>query len=260
MTRGIRVTVVSTRGSVPREAGAQMLVTAEGIEGTIGGGALEWEAMAEARAMLAGGRTRAERQVALGPALGQCCGGAVTLAFEAAEGLERRGGVPVWIWGAGHVGRALAQVLAPLPQVAVTWIDEAAGRFPEPIPDGVTRLVAADMPRAMGHAPGEARHLILTYSHDIDLALCDAALRRGFAACGLIGSGTKWARFRTRLGAMGHADAEISRIDCPIGDPSLGKHPQAIAVGVAARLLKEQSHKESARPVARGTMTGNGGT
>ena len=182
------------------------------------------------------------------------------VASETTEGLDRPEGAPVWIWGAGHVGRALAQVLEPLPGVSVTWIDDAAERFPDAIPDGVTRLVAADMPRAMTHAARDAHHLILTYSHDIDLALCDAALRCGFATCGLIGSATKWARFRSRLGAMGHADAEISRIDCPIGDPSLGKHPQAIAVGVAAWLLKGQTHKESAQPVARGTMTGNGGT
>jgi xanthine dehydrogenase accessory factor len=258
--KGIRVTVASTRGSAPREAGAGMFVTEDGIEGTIGGGALEWAAMAQARAMLSEGRTRAERQVSLGPGLGQCCGGAVTLAFEAAEGLEQVPGAPVWLWGAGHVGRAIAQVLAPLPGVSVTWIDDAPDRFPDAVPQGATRLVAADMPRAMAHAPVRAHHLILTYSHDIDLALCDAALRRGFASCGLIGSATKWARFRSRLGAMGHRDAEISRIDCPIGDPGLGKHPQAIAVGVAARLLKEQLPKESAdRPPGAGRMEGNGG-
>jgi xanthine dehydrogenase accessory factor len=89
----------------------------------------------------------------------------------------------------------------------------------------------------MAHAPEAARHVILTYSHDIDLALCDAALRRGFAGCGVIGSDTKWARFRRRLAALGHAEEAIARIDCPIGDRTLGKHPQAIAVGVAAGLL-----------------------
>jgi len=243
---GIRVTVVSTRGSAPREAGAQMLVTANGITGTIGGGALEWEAMAQARAMLAEAADPLERTVSLGPGLGQCCGGAVTLRFEPAEALERAQGAPVWIWGAGHVGRALVHTLSPLPEVGLTWVDTAPGRFPDDMPDRVTRLVAADPPRLMPHAPTGAHHLILTYSHDIDLALCDAALRRGFASCGLIGSGTKWARFRSRLAGMGHGDAEISRIDCPIGDPSLGKHPQAIAVGVAARLLRELLHKESA--------------
>jgi xanthine dehydrogenase accessory factor len=243
---GIRVMVLATRGSAPREAGAQMLVTADGITGTIGGGALEWEAMALARAMLAEAADPVERTVALGPSLGQCCGGAVTLRFERAEALERPEGAPVWIWGAGHVGRALVHTLSPLPEVSLTWVDTAPGRFPEDVPQAVTRLVGADPPRLMPHAPTNAHHLILTYSHDIDLALCDAALRRGFASCGLIGSTTKWARFRSRLARMGHKDAEISRIDCPIGDPDLGKHPQAIAVGVAGRLLREQLHKESA--------------
>ncbi len=244
--RGIRVTVLSTRGSAPREAGAQMLVTADGIDGTIGGGALEWEAMAQARRMLEAGEAEAERAMSLGPGLGQCCGGAVTLRFEATDGLEERTGAPLWIWGAGHVGRALVQVTAPMPVVSLTWVDTAAERFPGTIPARVTRLVAADPPRMMPHAPEDAHHLIVTYSHDIDLALCDAALRRGFAGCGLIGSATKWARFRSRLAKMGHGDAEISRIDCPIGDPALGKHPQAIAVGVAARLLREHLHKYAA--------------
>ncbi|AHM02818.1 XdhC protein (assists in molybdopterin insertion into xanthine dehydrogenase) [Roseibacterium elongatum DSM 19469] len=243
---GIRVTVTGTRGSAPREVGAAMLVFADRTLGTIGGGALEWQAMDIARRMIADGEARAERTIALGPALGQCCGGVVTLRFETAEGIDPPPGVPLWVWGAGHVGRAIVATLAPLPHVAITWIDTATDRFPAEIPHDVTRLIAAEPPRAMAHAPVQAHHLILTYSHEIDLALCHAALTHGFARCGLIGSGTKWARFRTRLGALGHADAEISRIDCPIGDPSLGKHPQAIAVGVAARLLKGQMHKDSA--------------
>ncbi|MEM7644486.1 MAG: XdhC family protein, partial [Pseudomonadota bacterium] len=114
--------------------------------------------------------------------------------------------------------------------------DDAATRFP-PVPDGVEKLVAADMPRALAHAPTDTHHIILTYSHDIDLALCHAALQRGFATCGVIGSATKWVRFRSRLRALGHPDAAIASIRCPIGDPALGKHPQAIAVGVAAALL-----------------------
>jgi xanthine dehydrogenase accessory factor len=88
------------------------------------------------------------------------------------------------------------------------------------------------------HAPTDAEHLILTYSHALDLDLCHRLLRRGFLSCGLIGSATKWARFRSRLTALGHDAAAVGRIRCPIGDPALGKHPQAIAVGVAAELLK----------------------
>jgi len=242
----IRVTVAATQGSAPRDAGAAMLVRADGIEGTIGGGALEWEAMRQARQMLADGAGFAERRVPLGPGLGQCCGGAVTLVFEAVDTLERPEGAPLWIWGAGHVGRALVDVIAPLPEFTVTWVDTAPGRFPTDIPDGVTPLPAAKPEAALPHAPKDAHHLILTYSHDIDLALCHAALSHGFANCGLIGSATKWARFRNRLSALGHTDAQISRITCPIGDPSLGKHPQAIAIGVAGRLISGQMHKDSA--------------
>jgi xanthine dehydrogenase accessory factor len=253
---GIRVTVASVQGSAPREEGAAMLVRGDGIEGTIGGGALEWEATRIARQMLADGAEYAERKMPLGPALGQCCGGAVALRFEAVEALERVRGADLWVWGAGHVGRAIVATVAPLPHVAITWADTGPARFPEDVPEGVETVAAADLPRLMAHAPVHAHHLILTYSHEIDLALCHAALARGFASCGLIGSATKWARFRTRLGALGHSDAEISRIACPIGDPSLGKHPQAIAVGVAGRLLKEHLHKESApRPVHRGKAT-----
>ena len=260
-----RVVVAEARGSVPRGAGTEMLVWADGSAGTIGGGALEWRALAVARDVLASGGTRVER-MPLGPALGQCCGGAVTLVVERLDAvpdlpwrrrvegsrpappgtaafrdgwLREDAAVPsraVWIWGAGHVGAALTRVLAPLPDLALTWVDVAEARFP-PVPPGVTRLVAADPPRAMARAPARAEHLILTHSHEIDLALCHAALARGFAACGLIGSATKWARFRSRLAALGHAPEAVARIACPIGDTGLGKHPQAIAVGVAARLM-----------------------
>jgi xanthine dehydrogenase accessory factor len=253
---GIRVTVAAVQGSAPREEGAAMLVRADGITGTIGGGALEWEAMRIARQMLADGKARAEHRFPLGPALGQCCGGAVTLLFEAVETLAPPRGADLWVWGAGHVGRAIVATMAPLPHAALTWADTGAARFPDAVPEGVETIAAADLPRLMAHAPVHAHHLILTYSHEIDLALCHAALTRGFASCGLIGSATKWARFRSRLAALGHGDAEISRIDCPIGDPALGKHPQAIAVGVAARLLKEHLHKESAvKPIHRGKVT-----
>ena len=270
-----RVVVAGTRGSVPREAGAEMLVRADGQDGTIGGGALEFEAARVARAMLAapGGASPRLTRHPLGPALGQCCGGAVGLVTELvaevpagpwralrvegrapeppAGGPTRiadgwlmeavvEAGEPLWVWGAGHVGRALVATMAPLGRFDLAWIDVAEDRFP---PGAPGRVVAADPPALAARAPILARHLIVTHSHAIDLALCHALLRRGFASCGLIGSATKWARFRARLRALGHPDAAIEAIDCPIGEPALGKHPQAIAVGVAAEML---------RPVAAG--------
>lgn len=224
-------------------------------------------------------------RIALGPSLGQCCGGAVVLwteVFEALPGVESGvvargpGAMPltlkrvlaaargqgvrpvpglvqgwlvepvaeatrqVWVWGAGHVGRALVAVLAPLPGVAVTWVDVGVERFPDVVPDGVTVVPARDPAVLADHAPVEAEHLVLTYSHALDLELCHRLLVRGFRSCGLIGSATKWARFRSRLGALGHSGEAISRIRCPIGDPSLGKHPQVIAIGVAAEILRAE--------------------
>ncbi len=285
-----RVVVAEVAGSAPREVGAAMLVWDGGQSGTIGGGALEFQA-AEA-ALHRQGATRHP----LGPELGQCCGGAVTLwtdLFDAGrhdaladppvfargpgemplavhrllDHARARGELPtpqlvqgwmvepvslrsrhIWIWGAGHVGRALVNVLAPMPQIAITWIDTSAERFPDTIPDTVTPLWAADPERLAIYAPAQAEHLILTYSHALDLALCHALLLQGFSGAGLIGSDTKWARFRKRLRAMGHDAARIDSICCPIGQKHLGKHPQAIAVGVASKLLNTQTGTECSWP------------
>lgn len=155
----------------------------------------------------------------------------------------------LWIWGAGHVGRALANVLSPLPDIALTWVDTAPDRFPTEVPDGVRILPAPRPEAAVPLAARDASHLVLTYSHAIDLALCHALLTHGFGFAGLIGSDTKWARFRSRLTALGHKPVEISRISCPIGQKSLGKHPQAIALGVATQIMAlEISHQKEKTP------------
>lgn len=144
----------------------------------------------------------------------------------------------LWIWGAGHVGRALVHTLAPLPNFQITWIDVAPNRFPDDIPHNTTALPALNPSNAVALAPPTAEHLILTYSHALDLDLCHRLLHHGFGSAGLIGSQTKWAHFQSRLKALGHAPQTIAKITCPIGDPSLGKHPNAIAIGVAAQLLR----------------------
>ncbi len=240
MSTPIRITITKTAGSAPREAGTQMLVWADRTEGTIGGGALEWEAMAEARRMLGEGRDHHTQTFPLGPGLGQCCGGSVTLTWDRADRINQKPKRPLWIYGAGHVGRAIVDVMAPLPDFDITWIDTSADRFAE---TEVTTLIAADPAKVVQHAPAQADHLILTYSHDIDLALCHAILSRDFNSAGLIGSATKWTRFKKRLAALGHSPDQIARIACPIGDPSLGKHPAAIALGVATAMISPQNRQ-----------------
>jgi xanthine dehydrogenase accessory factor len=284
-----RVVIADVEGSSPREVGASMLVWRDGQSGTIGGGTLEFDAAQAAR------KGPFFRRIPLGPALGQCCGGAVTLVaerfdasnvdtlahdhvlrrvhgnseqplgFARALAAYRNAGTPIapnysngwfiepitkpsrsiWIWGAGHVGRALVDVLAPLPELGLTWIDTAANRFPANCPENVDQLIAQNPAELVRHAPGDSEHLILTYSHALDLELCHRLLSHGFARAGLIGSKTKWARFRSRLRNLGHSDDQITRIQCPIGQKDLGKHPQAIAVGVAAEILNARQTKEN---------------
>ncbi|WP_375280098.1 xanthine dehydrogenase accessory protein XdhC [Pseudooctadecabacter sp.] len=237
MTDVVTITVASTRGSAPRDAGTFMEVSTTQVHGTIGGGALEYEAIRLARQMIRGGSAAMERVFPLGPDLGQCCGGSVTLTFAKGAGQAEATAPPLWIWGAGHVGRAIGHVMAPFADREITIVDTTSDRMPQDLPGSIAPLVAAAPVRVVPRAPDSADHIIVTYSHDLDLALCDALLRRGFGSCGLIGSATKWGRFRRRLASMGHEDAQIARIACPIGNPALGKHPQAIAVGVAAALI-----------------------
>ena len=137
---------------------------------------------------------------------------------------------PVVIYGAGHVGTALAEILDTLPDFSITLADD------RPSPTKV-RWNSDQIPIAISGAPDHAVHFVMTHAHDLDLEICHRLLSRRNGGIGLIGSATKWARFRKRLQALGHTDDRISRITCPIGNPILGKHPQAIALGVATDLL-----------------------
>jgi xanthine dehydrogenase accessory factor len=150
----------------------------------------------------------------------------------------RRRSRPVWLFGAGHVGRALAKVLAELP-FEVLWLDSRFDGFPAQIPAGVGHVVAPRLAEAVENAPAGTLFLVLTHSHQLDLDICDRVLRRGdFAFLGLIGSATKKARFLSALKGRGHAPAMLERLVCPIGLAQIpGKQPMAIAVATAAQLL-----------------------
>jgi xanthine dehydrogenase accessory factor len=244
------VSVAAVKGSAPREAGTHMIVTAKSSHGTIGGGSLEWEATLRARAVLDSGEASAAMKLPLGPELGQCCGGFVSLRLrradqalcvelEAVEARERETLPLVLLFGAGHVGKALARALAPLP-LRVRWIDGRADAFPDPVIPGPEVVVSAGLLDEVDAAPPGAAYLVLTHSHALDSMICAAALQRGdFAYLGLIGSRTKRAQFERGFRDLGIPQAQIDRLVCPIGGGRIrDKRPAVIAALAAAELLE----------------------
>jgi xanthine dehydrogenase accessory factor len=276
------ISVAKVEGSVPREAGARIIVTPLGFHGTIGGGTLEWHAIAKAQALL-GKPTQHRLSVhSLGPDLGQCCGGRVQLVTEVfarsdllqaktfaareAEGsftvagrvlgpdfVEQFGDSnrKLYLFGAGHVGRALVLALAPLP-FDVIWIDSREGAFPSVVPSNVMTIHSENPAAEIAEAPADSFALVMTHSHPLDLEIIDAVLRNPrFAYAGLIGSVTKRARFSKRLREGDVPDENISAMVCPIGISSIkSKHPAAIAAATAAQLLeRDELLRTAANPL-----------
>jgi xanthine dehydrogenase accessory factor len=315
--RAAMVTVVGALGSTPREAGARLIVQPDGgFTGTIGGGTLEWRAIALAQAALADPRSPPFelRSFALGPELGQCCGGRVELAVEifdkarlpeveilaareaegafSTEGRSEDGrlvrhvtegrtlptghaewadGVlhegfgellrPLFLFGAGHVGRALALALAPLP-FAVTWVDPRPDAFPAHVPANVMPRRFENAVDAIAEAPEGAFILVMTHSHGLDLAIVHAAfVADRFPYVGLIGSATKRARFEKRLAEAGIPRDRIAKLVCPIGIPGIkSKAPAAIAAATAAELLiRDEALRAAAGAIPQTAVTGGRG-
>jgi xanthine dehydrogenase accessory factor len=309
------VTLARVEGSSPREAGARMVVRPSGgFHGTVGGGALEWAALEAAQAALKAGRGPAERRsLALGPELGQCCGGRVEwrvetfdardlgdlscLAIAEGEGSgtiraslglngrveralapgegasrrpNRRAGEDEWsehlgtsapavfLFGAGHVGRALVLALAPLP-FAVRWIDSRRDGFPAHAPANVALIHSAAPAAELAAAPDGALIVVMTHSHALDLEIVAAALSaERFGFVGLIGSSTKRARFLSQMRAAGVAEAALARLVCPIGAPVLqSKDPAVIAASTAVQLLAVSERLGAAGRAAGGPSSRN---
>ena len=283
--------VIFVRGSSPREVGANMVISETQIWNTIGGGSLEFEVMKQARSLIkenshiAKSSYRRVLNLALGPDMGQCCGGQVKVLLEIlnrsdidgllsyAEGvftlahplktgssIEIFDGkdsswsnpklendtfilptakrlTPLFVYGAGHVGRALMKFVSNL-DFDLHWVDIDEDRFPKEFTVVYSKVVAKDPQMIASHAPSDAYHIILTHSHPLDEAICFALLSRNkFEFCGLIGSQTKNARFRSRLTKMGVTDAQLKRLTCPIGiDDINSKEPVKVAISIVAQL------------------------
>ena len=250
--RAVVVEVLEARGSAPRAAGTRMLALPEQAVGTVGGGHLELKALQTARAMLSANETSSRSEhFPLGPALGQCCGGTVTLGYQLlstdvlARWPEPAPLFRLQLYGAGHVGRAIATLLATL-DVEVDWIDERAQEFPDattlgaPWPAHIRKLCVDAVEAEVRIAPAGAFYLVLTHQHELDLRIAEAVLRRGdFGFLGLIGSRTKRQRFIHRFEQLGIAEEAIARMTCPIGIEGIsGKQPEVLALAVVAQLLR----------------------
>lgn len=250
--KAVVIEVTQAQGSAPREAGTRMLVNWNETIGTIGGGHLELKAIARAREMLRTNPLASQTEhFALGPGLGQCCGGAVTLGYGALDeaSLARwpnpKPRFHLQLYGAGHVGRAIATLLATL-DVSVDWIDEREPEFPPtttlgtPWPAHIRQVCVDAVEAEVRIAPPGAFYLVLTHDHDLDMRITEAILKRAdFAYLGLIGSRTKRQRFIHRFEQRGISPKAIARMTCPIGIEGVsGKEPELIAIGVVAQLLQ----------------------
>jgi xanthine dehydrogenase accessory factor len=270
-TNCVLVEVAEAKGSTPREAGTFMLVAAKATWGTIGGGQFEYMAIDNARAMLSGGG-KSEMDIPLGPEIGQCCGGRTRLSFtpvtpDVAASLEWRlrqetqARPAVFLFGAGHVGLALARALAPLP-FAVTVIETRTEAL-EGLPEETARRLSAMPEACIAEIPAGGAAVILTHDHALDFLIAERALARDdLAYVGMIGSATKRATFSRWLqrqvgaeGTVGQSDTMIKRLVLPIGGSSVrDKRPEVIAALVASELLQNligaQSRTMSKRQVS----------
>lgn len=256
----ILVELDEARGSTPREEGTFMLVAMHAIWGTIGGGQFEYMAIDNARALL-GGHGETSMDIPLGPEIGQCCGGRTRLSFapvtsEIAALLQRRlederqSRPAVFLFGAGHVGLALANALSPLP-FTVTVIETRQQEL-DKLPATVGQKLAAMPEACIADIPSGGAAVILTHDHALDFLIAEQALARNdLAYVGMIGSATKRATFAHWLArqgisqptgngaAIGDESANMmARLTLPIGGTAVrDKRPEVIAALVAAELL-----------------------
>jgi len=250
----VLVSIVALQGSSPRGVGSKLLVTEDQQFDSIGGGHLEYKAIAQARLMMTQEHLTAIIDYPLGASLGQCCGGKVSLMFEVFKATK----MPVVVFGAGHVGRALVPLLAQLP-VQVTWVDSRYDMLPKELPHGVVGMQEEHPQDYITDCVANSCYLVMTHHHGVDLALTEAILKRSDAYyLGVIGSVTKGRKFRQRLAAKDYSVNSISHLNCPMGKAGIsGKQPMEVAIAIAAQVmdlyqnfdLKHQKCLAKANPV-----------
>ena len=249
----VLVTVSAVEGSAPRHVGARMLVDAERIADTIGGGALEKQAIDYSKSLLNKASTTAiveSHSTVLGADVSQCCGGRVTLNYEYHPACLFN----VVVFGAGHVAQCVATLLQHLPCRAHFY--DARNQWLKQLPNGAStqgvinaNLLAENPFLTVEQCPDSAYFLVMTHSHELDFELIEAILSRGDSAyCGLIASKSKAAAFRSRLARKGFTESELHRLTAPIGSAQhTGNLPMEVAIAAVSELLHLRKQRESCR-------------
>ena len=258
-----RMCLTRVRGSSPRGEGTQMFVREDSLWGTIGGGQLEHLAIEAARKMLREGPPRETLDVPLGPEIGQCCGGRVEIALSKMGTSEKENALAdlqaeeanqpsVYIMGAGHVGRALADLMQHLP-VRTVLVDQRQDELTLSEANVEKRLSAIPELEVKA-APTGSAFVVLTHDHGLDFLLTSEALKKEDAAyVGLIGSATKRAKFEGW--SKTHCDGlSVAPLICPIGaGGSRDKRPAVIAALVAAEVITALTSETAAVSPKGGT-------
>jgi xanthine dehydrogenase accessory factor len=234
------ITIIDEGGSAPREIGAKMLVLPNGeFYGSVGGGELERQLLAQTKEILTQPIAHAKKiLIPLSAKTGQCCGGVVEAFIEVITG-----GIPFYIFGAGHVGEQIALILHSTPFCPILIDERSDWPRPEFIPSNtrVLRSHSIAVEELKTHKMFYAA--VLTHSHDLDYSIIKNLLNLDFAYLGLIGSKTKRTRFEQRLLQDGISASQLEQLDCPMGiDLGGGKSPREVAISLAAKILTIHHH------------------
>jgi xanthine dehydrogenase accessory factor len=238
----IIATLVGVSGSTPRDSGTKMVIGSKQTYATIGGGHLEYKVIAMAHELLAENKNSQKLEhFQLGTNLGQCCGGTASVLFECFSAAS----VNIMLFGAGHVGKALSQILSGLP-CKVTWVDSRLEQFPtqfqtsKDILGNICPVVSENPIEEVAQMPTDSYYIVMTHNHQLDFDLCQKILaREDFCYLGLIASDTKWSRFKQRFSHRDISPALVERINCPIGLSQVsGKQPMEVAVSIAAEIIE----------------------
>lgn len=244
------VTVIGAIGSTPRDSGTKMVIDSDNCYDTIGGGHLEFKAIAKAREMLTGNvSTQLLEHFPLAAKLGQCCGGQATLLFE----YFAPQGIVLALFGAGHVGKALVSILGGLP-LRVKWIDNREQEFPAHCPSNVQKILTEDPVAEVQQLPANSFYMVMTHNHGLDFDIVSEVIKRGDSHyLGVIGSDNKAKRFKQRLAHRDFSEQQIAHMRSPVGLAEVpGKLPMEVAVSIAGEIISEYHKLGCEKPSRQG--------